>query len=103
MNMSYDSAGLTTRGIKWLGVRPSDLKKYNIPDQCRLKMSDQDIKLGKQLLKEAYITKNPAWRKEVEIMLKTKEKAEIQALSTFDFQFLSKVYLPQKIRDGDWI
>lgn len=37
-NMSYDSASLTTPDIKWLGVRPSDLDKYNIPQQCRLPM-----------------------------------------------------------------
>ena len=29
-NMSYDSASLTTPDIKWLGVRPSDLEKYNV-------------------------------------------------------------------------
>ena len=28
--MSYDSAGLTTPDIKWLGVRPSDLDKYSV-------------------------------------------------------------------------
>lgn len=35
MNMSYDSSNLTTPDIKWLGVRPSDLDKFNIPEQCR--------------------------------------------------------------------
>eukprot|EP00967_Tisochrysis_lutea_P096685 scaffold141758_cov21-Tisochrysis_lutea.AAC.1 len=34
MNMSYDSSNLTTPDIKWLGVRPSDLDRFNIPDQC---------------------------------------------------------------------
>ena len=33
--MSYDSGSLTTPDIKWLGVRPSDLDKYNIPEQVR--------------------------------------------------------------------
>ena len=41
--------------------------------------------------------------KELNIMLKTGEKAEIQALSSFGFQYLSEVYLPQKLREGDWI
>jgi meiotic recombination protein SPO11 len=36
-------------------------------------------------------------------MLQTKVKAEIQALSNFDFQYLSDTYLPQKLRSGDWI
>ena len=31
-NMSYDSANLTTADIFWLGVRPSDLDKYHVPE-----------------------------------------------------------------------
>jgi len=102
-NMSYDSASLTTRDIKWLGVRPSDLDKYNIPDQCRLEMTEHDIKTGKELLKEDFIKKNPEWMKELELMVQTKEKAEIQALSNFGFQYLTQVYLPLKLQQGDWI
>ncbi|KAJ0405761.1 hypothetical protein P43SY_003611 [Pythium insidiosum] len=102
-NMSYDSASLTTPDIKWLGVRPSDLKKYKIPEQCRLEMKDTDMKTGRDLLEEEFIKKNPAWHKELELMLKTKEKAEIQALSSFGFQFLTQEYLPRKLREGDWI
>jgi len=36
-------------------------------------------------------------------MCKTKVKAEIQSLSSFDFQYLTQVYLPKKIAGGDWI
>jgi meiotic recombination protein SPO11 len=36
-------------------------------------------------------------------MVATKEKAEIQSLSSFDFQYLTQVFLPQKIESGDWI
>ena len=50
MNMSYDSSNLTTPDIKWLGVRPSDLDRFNIPQQCRLPMTDEDIKTGKRLV-----------------------------------------------------
>lgn len=102
-NMSYDSSNLTTPDIKWLGVRPSDLNKYKIPEQCRLPMSDQDIKTGKDMLEEDFIKKDKNWVKELELMVKTKEKAEIQALSSFGFQYLSEVYLPLKLQQEDWI
>ena len=46
---------------------------------------------------------NPEWVKELELMIETKEKAEIQALSSFGFQYLSHVYLPLKLQEGDWI
>ena len=124
MNMSYDSSNLTTPDIKWLGVRPSDLDRFSIPQQCRLPMTDevkqtpslfshpprppspaislplrlgraplyfaadsspsapanphQDIKTGQKLLEEDFIKSNPEFVKELEIMLASKEKAEIQ-------------------------
>jgi meiotic recombination protein SPO11 len=134
-NMSYDSASLTTPDIKWLGLRPSDLDRYDLPDQCRLDMTENDIKCGKELLKEDFIQKNPEWMKELEIMVrllncirypgrsitnshafllfcislrmyvqvKTKKKAEIQALSSFGFQYITETYLPRKLKEGDWL
>lgn len=103
MNMSYDSSNLTTPDIKWLGVRPSDLDRFNIPQQCRLPMTDDDVKTGKRLMEEDFIKANPEWVKELEIMTSTKVKAEIQALSSFGFQYLSQVYLPLKLQQGGWI
>jgi len=42
-NMSYDSASLTTPDIKWLGVRPSDLDRYRIPEQvCFCRFGDEE-------------------------------------------------------------
>lgn len=102
-NMSYDSASLCTPDIKWLGVRPSDLDKYNIPQQCRLPMTEHDIKTGKELLQEEFIQKNPLWHAELDMMVRSHEKAEIQALSSFGFQYLTQVYLPLKLQEGDWI
>ncbi|KAK7279388.1 hypothetical protein RJT34_24439 [Clitoria ternatea] len=102
-NMSYDSSNLTTPDIKWLGVRPSDLDKYKIPEQCRLPMTEQDIKTGKDMLEEDFVKKNPGWVEELSLMVKTKQKAEIQALSTFGFQYLSEVYLPLKLQQKDWL
>lgn len=102
-NMSYDSSNLTTSDIKWLGVRPSDLDKYKIPEQCRLPMTEQDIKTGKDMLEEDFVKKNPGWVEELSLMVKTKQKAEIQALSTFGFQYLSEVYLPLKLQQQDWL
>jgi len=70
-NMSYDSSSLTTPNIFWLGLRPSDLDRYDLPDQCRLDMTENDIKTGKELLKEDFIQKNPEWMKELEIMVRS--------------------------------
>ena len=102
-NMAFDSGNLTTPDIKWLGVRPSDLDKFKIPEQCRLEMTAKDIETGHHMLNEDFIKSNPEWVKEINIMLETKTKAEIQSLSSYGFQYLSEVYLPLKLLEGDWI
>jgi DNA topoisomerase VI subunit A len=60
-------------------------------------MTSNDIQTGKE-----FIQNNPVWMTELEIMVKTKKKAEIQALSSFGFQYIAETYLPQKLREGDW-
>lgn len=84
-------------------VRPSDLDKYNLPAQCRLPMTEHDKKMGEELLNEPFIQKHPEWVKELELMLRTGEKAEIQALSSFGFQFITEQFLPKKLMEADWI
>ena len=44
--------------------------RYDLPDQCRLDMTENDIKTGKELLQEAFIMKNPKWMKELQIMVR---------------------------------
>lgn len=54
-------------------------------------------------MEEDFVKANPLWVSELEIMVQSKVKAEIQALSSFGFQYLSQVYLPLKLQEGDWI
>lgn len=41
-------------------------------------MTDSDINTGRTLLKQDFVQKNPKWVKELEMMIESKEKAEIR-------------------------
>ncbi|MBD3212334.1 MAG: hypothetical protein GF311_06985 [Candidatus Lokiarchaeota archaeon] len=101
--LSYESPFLATPDIKLLGVLTRDLDKYHVPDDCRLDMNKTDIKRTKDLLKEDFVKKNKEWKKDLELALKIKKKAEIQALSSHGFEFLTEKYLPEKLTTGDWL
>jgi DNA topoisomerase VI subunit A len=45
---------------------------------CFSEMTEHDIRTGKEMLEEDFIKKNPAWYAELETMVASKEKAEIQ-------------------------
>lgn len=64
-------------------------------------MTDHDIKTGKELLEEEFIQKNPDWMRELQMMVDSKQKAEIQSLTAFGFRYLSEIYLPLKIQSLD--
>ncbi|KAL6537787.1 DNA topoisomerase 6 subunit A [Orobanche minor] len=89
--------------IKWLGVRPSDLDKYKIPDDCRLPMTEKDIKYVKALLKGDFMKKNPGRVKELNLVIESKYKAECEVLSSLGLQYLTMVYLPLKLQEMAWL
>ncbi|MHA1593601.1 MAG: hypothetical protein ACTSXX_02545 [Candidatus Baldrarchaeia archaeon] len=101
--LSYESPFLATPELKLLGVLSKDLDEFNIPKEVRIKMTDKDIERTKQLLKEPFVQKNKKWVEDLELMLERKEKAEIQALASHGFKYLTEYYLPIKLETGDWI
>ncbi|MFX1566188.1 MAG: hypothetical protein ACFFCH_09370 [Promethearchaeota archaeon] len=101
--LSYESPFLATPNLKLLGVLGRDLDQYNIPRECRLRMTPEDIKRAKAVMEEPFVAQNPKWVADIRLMVKRKEKAEIQALSSHGFEFLADTYLPTKLETGDWI
>jgi meiotic recombination protein SPO11 len=101
--LSYESPFLATPNIKLLGVLTRDLDTYKIPEVARLKLEKVDVKRIKDLLNEEFVKRNKAWEEDLRLSLKKNVKAEIQALSTHGFEFLTEKYLPEKLTTGDWI
>ncbi len=101
--LSYESPFLATPELKLIGVLSRDLDSYHIPKECWLKMTDKDIKRAKEMLKEPFVQKKEEWATDLKLMIELKRKAEIQALSSHGFEFLTETYLPQKLSTGDWI
>ena len=101
--LSYESPFIATPELKLLGVLSRDLDEYKIPKAVRIPMQPTDIKRVKDMLKEPFVKRNKPWVDDLELMLRLKEKAEIQAFASHSFEFLTDEYLPRKLETGDWI
>ncbi|MFW9920382.1 MAG: helix-hairpin-helix domain-containing protein [Candidatus Thorarchaeota archaeon] len=101
--LSYESPFIATPELKLLGVLSRDLDAFNIPKSVRIPMEPADIKRVREMLKEPFVQKNKEWVEDLKLMLSLKEKAEIQAFASHSFEYLTDVYLPQKLETGDWI
>ncbi len=101
--LSFESVELAVPDIRWLGLLPSDIKEYQIPKSVLINMTDNDIKRADDLLKEDFVKSRPEWEKQIMIMKDTGKKAEIQALASKDWRFMTGTYLPNKIDSTDWV
>ncbi|XP_060058536.1 meiotic recombination protein SPO11 isoform X2 [Erinaceus europaeus] len=103
VSMSFEAHNLTVPAIRWLGLLPSDIKRLHIPKESLIPLTKHDQMKLDSILKRPYITCQPFWRKEMEIMAESKMKAEIQSLAFLSSDYLSRVYLPNKLKFGGWI
>ncbi|XP_021009259.1 meiotic recombination protein SPO11 isoform X2 [Mus caroli] len=103
MSMSFEAHNLTIPTIRWLGLLPSDIQRLNVPKDGLIALTKHDQLKLDSLLRRPYITYQPLWKQELEMMADSKMKAEIQALTLLSSDYLSRVYLPNKLRFGGWI
>ncbi|XP_072370625.1 meiotic recombination protein SPO11 isoform X3 [Scyliorhinus torazame] len=103
MSMSFDAHSLTVPIIGWLGLLPSDIQRLNVPKEVLIPLTNNDIRKLTKLQKRPYVNCQPLWKKEMEIMETCKMKAEIQALASLSSDYLTRVYLPNKLKFGGWI
>uniref|UniRef100_A0A4W5LCD5 DNA topoisomerase (ATP-hydrolyzing) n=1 Tax=Hucho hucho TaxID=62062 RepID=A0A4W5LCD5_9TELE len=101
--MSFEAHSLTVPSVMWLGLLPSDLQRLRVPEDALIPLTQRDQKKLTSLLKRPYLACQPAWQREIEMMQQSKVKAEIQSLASIAADFLSRVYLPNKLRYGGWI
>uniref|UniRef100_A0AAQ6A0Y0 DNA topoisomerase (ATP-hydrolyzing) n=1 Tax=Amphiprion ocellaris TaxID=80972 RepID=A0AAQ6A0Y0_AMPOC len=101
--MSFEAHSLTVPSVMWLGLLPSDLQRLRVPEEALIPLSKKDEGKLNSLLKRPYLTSQPDWQKEMELMQQSKVKAEIQSLAAIAPDFLTSIYLPNKLRYGGWV
>ncbi|XP_051961750.1 meiotic recombination protein SPO11 [Xyrauchen texanus] len=103
VSMAFEAHSLTVPSVLWLGLLPSDIQRYRVPEEALIPFSQTDERKINSLRSRDYITCQPAWEREIEAMQRLKWKAEIQSLASIAPYFLTRVYLPNKLRYGGWI
>ncbi|XP_070570118.1 meiotic recombination protein SPO11-like [Ptychodera flava] len=101
--LSFDTEQLAVPMIRWLGVLPSDIERFHIRQDSLIPLSTADLNKAREIMQRPFYTAQPMWMKEMQVMLSTNCKAEIEALTSISRSFLTDVYIPSKIADQGWI
>jgi len=73
-----------------------------LPNSVILRLKDVDKKRIKEVINYPWFKDNK-WQKEIKHMLKTGVKLELEALSAKNFRFITEKYVPDKIKNRDFL
>ncbi|MFQ5406057.1 MAG: DNA topoisomerase IV subunit A [Candidatus Micrarchaeia archaeon] len=101
MALAHESNRLGCPEMKFLGMSISDIEHYDLKG-VTIKAKEVDIKRAQEMKRYDWF-KAKQWQGEINKFLDKKIKAEIQALSSKNLQYISKKYLPEKINTKDFL
>ncbi len=100
--LAHASERLTIPNVKFLGISCDDIIKYDLKKQF-IKFTDQDKTRLKQISEYDWFKDNKEWQRQFKMMKENGAKVEIQALSAKGVSFISEKYLPEKIKNKDFL
>ena len=102
INLAHASEHMAIPSVRYLGITAQDIEKYDLKKHL-IKLNDKDIARIKQVSEYEWFKNNKAWQQQFKMMKQMNAKAEIQALSARGITFISEKYLPEKIKNKDFI
>src|SRR5213083_3322420 len=102
INLAFESQRMAIPKAKFIGLSSGDPETYGLPRNVGIKLNDKDITRARELLSYTWFQKK-SWQEEIKRMLSSGLKYELDALANKDFQYLTKKYLPRKLKEKDWL
>ncbi|HLC85769.1 MAG TPA: DNA topoisomerase IV subunit A [Candidatus Nanoarchaeia archaeon] len=100
--LAHASERLTIPGVKYVGITMDDIEKYDLKKHF-IKLDEKDYARIKQVSEYDWFKDNKAWQRQFKMMKDFKSKVEIQALSSKGISFVSEKYLPEKIKNKEFL
>jgi DNA topoisomerase-6 subunit A len=86
---------MATPAAKFLGLQPSDIVEYELSTD---KLTEQDISALRSELSDPRF-ESEYWKEQIQLQLDIGKKAEQQAFAGKGLDFVTDVYLPNRLRE----
>lgn len=103
INLAFESQRMAIPKARYLGLRSSDYDRCQLKSNVTIKLNDQDRKRAKQIMKYEWFADKKPWQAEVNKMLDNGFKLEVESLISKDISYVTEVYVPQRLRDQDFL
>ncbi len=102
ISLAHISERLAIPKAMFLGLSCDDVEKYGLKRNI-IKFKDVDLKRLEELRKYDWFKDKKDWQRQFDLMKKHGGKVELDALVTKGITFISEKYIPEKIKNKDWL
>src|SRR5574342_1020374 len=102
INLAYESMRMAVPDARFVGLSSFDKGLYQLPSNVAIKMDDGDVARARQMLAYPWFQAKQ-WQDQIQEMVRSGVKFELEALSRRGISFITEEYLPKKLKDKDWL
>jgi DNA topoisomerase-6 subunit A len=103
ISLAFESERLAIPEAKFLGVRSKDYRACELSDDVKIDLNDNDIKRAKEIMNYPWFSGDRGWQREIQGLLDNGFKMEVESLITKDISYVTEEYVPQRLKDKDWL
>lgn len=102
ISLAHISEKLAIPGARFLGLSADDIENYGLKKHL-IKFEDVDFRRLEQIKNYEWFKNSTDWQRQFKMMKDMRAKAELAALSSRGITFISEKYLPEKIKNKDFL
>jgi len=102
INLAYESMRMAVPDARFIGLSSFDKDAYQLPSNVAIRMDEGDEARAKQMLGYPWFQAKQ-WQREIQEMVRSGVKFELEALSRRGISFITEEYLPRKLKEKDWL
>jgi DNA topoisomerase-6 subunit A len=102
INLAFESERMAIPKAQFIGLSSADPDPYGLPRTVGIKLNDRTLAGPRSCSSTAGFQKKD-WQEEIKRMLASGLKYELDALANKDFRYLTKTYLPRKLKEDHWL
>ncbi len=103
ISLAFESERLAIPEAKFLGVRSKDYDECDLSDDVQIALNDNDKKRANEIMAYPWFKENKGWQKEIQRMMSNGFKMEVESLITKDISYVTEEYVPQRLKQKDWL
>jgi len=103
INLAFESERMAIPDAKFMGIRSKDYERLDLSDDVKIELNDRAITRAKQIAAYPWFEGKREWQREIKTMLNNGFKMEVESLITKDISYVTEEYVPQRLKEGDFL